>query len=113
MPKYLFQAQYTADGVKGLLSKGGSARRAAAQAMAESVGGSLEAFYFAFGTTDGFAIVELPDNSAAAAMVATSSTSRINPVAACHRRRPVVASRHRPSALKATAEQPPVRRPVR
>jgi uncharacterized protein with GYD domain len=75
MPKYLFQAQYTADGVKGLLSKGGSARRAAAQAMAESVGGSLEAFYFAFGTTDGFAIVELPDNSAAAAMALTISGS--------------------------------------
>jgi len=75
MPKYLFQAHYTVDGVKGLLSKGGSARRAAAQAMAESVGGSLEAFYFAFGTTDGFAIVELPDNSAAASLALTISGS--------------------------------------
>ena len=75
MPKYLFQAHYTVDGVKGLLSNGGSARRAAAEASAESVGGSLEAFYFAFGTTDGFAIVELPDNGAAAALALTISGS--------------------------------------
>ena len=42
MPKYLLQVNYTLDGVKGVLSKGGSARKAAAQAAAESVGGTLE-----------------------------------------------------------------------
>ena len=45
MPKYLLQVNYTLDGVKGVLSKGGSARRAAAQAAAESVGGTLESIY--------------------------------------------------------------------
>ena len=56
MPKYLLQVSYTLDGVKGVVSKGGSARKAAAQAAAESVGGTLESIYFAFGDTDVFAI---------------------------------------------------------
>ena len=64
MPKYLLQASYTLDGVRGVLSKGGSARKAAAQAAAESVGGTLESFYFAFGSTDAFALADLPDNAA-------------------------------------------------
>lgn len=75
MAKYLLQVNYTLDGVKGLLSKGGSARRAAAQAAAESVGGTLESMYFAFGTTDAFAIADLPDNAAAAAVALTVSGS--------------------------------------
>ncbi len=71
MPKYLLQVSYTLDGVKGVMAKGGSARRAAAQAAVESVGGTLECVYFAFGKTDAFAIAELPDNAAAAAMALT------------------------------------------
>jgi uncharacterized protein with GYD domain len=74
MPKYLLQTSYTLEGAKGLVSKGGSARKAAAQAAAESVGGSLESFYFAFGDTDVFVVADLPDNSAAAAL-ALSVTS--------------------------------------
>jgi uncharacterized protein with GYD domain len=73
MPKYLFQGHFTVDGVKSVLSKGGSARRAAGQAAVESIGGSLEAYYFAFGSTDTFAIVDLPDNAAAAALALTIS----------------------------------------
>lgn len=68
MPKYLLQVSYTLDGVKGVVSKGGSARKAIAHAAAESVGGSLESYYFAFGDTDVFAIADLPDNAAAAAL---------------------------------------------
>jgi uncharacterized protein with GYD domain len=75
MPKYLLQVNYTLDGVKGVLSKGGSARRAAAEAAAASVGGTLESLYFAFGDTDVFAIADLPDNSAAAALALTVSGS--------------------------------------
>ena len=75
MPKYLLQVNYTLDGVKGVLSKGGSARKAAAQAAAESVGGTLESVYFAFGSTDVFAIADLPDNAAAAALALTVSGS--------------------------------------
>lgn len=68
MPRYLLEVDYTLDGVRGVVDKGGSARRTAAQAAAESVGGTLDAFYFAFGETDVFAIADLPDNSAAAAL---------------------------------------------
>jgi uncharacterized protein with GYD domain len=68
MPKYLLQVSYTLDGVKGVVSKGGSARKSAAQAAAESVGGSVESFYFAFGGDDVFTVVDLPDNAAAAAL---------------------------------------------
>lgn len=75
MPKYLLQVNYTLDGVKGVLSKGGSARRAAADAFAESVGGSIESMYFAFGDTDVFAVADLPDNSAAAAIALAISGS--------------------------------------
>ena len=75
MPKYLLQVNYTLEGVKGLLSKGGAAREAAARAAAESVGGSLECMYFAFGSTDAFAIADLPDNAAAAALALTVSGS--------------------------------------
>ena len=68
MPKYLLQVSYTLDGVKGVLAKGGSARVAAASAAAESAGGSLESLYFAFGGVDVFAIADLPNNEAAAAL---------------------------------------------
>ena len=75
MPKYLLQASYTSDGVKGLAKDGGSKRRAAAKALVESLGGKLEALYFAFGETDVFAIAELPDNTAAASVSLTVAGS--------------------------------------
>ena len=68
MPKYLIQASYTPEGVKGLLKDGGSKRRAAAAAAVKSLGGNLEVFYFAFGDTDVFAIADAPDNLSAAAV---------------------------------------------
>ncbi len=68
MPKYLLEVNYTLDGVRGLLAQGGTARKAAAQAAAKSVGGKLDAFYYAFGGTDIFIIADFPDNTAAAAL---------------------------------------------
>ena len=68
MPKYLVQASYTTEGIRGLLKDGGSKRRAAAEQAIKSLGGKLEAFYFAFGDTDAFAIAEAPDNASAAAV---------------------------------------------
>jgi len=68
VPKYLLQVNYTLEGVRGVLAKGGTARKAAAQAAAKSAGGKFESFYFAFGSTDVYAIVDLPDNAAAAAL---------------------------------------------
>ena len=68
MPKYLLEVSYTLDGVRGVLAKGGSARKAAASTAAKSVGGKLDSFYFAFGGTDVFAVADVPDNTAAAAL---------------------------------------------
>ena len=75
MPKYMFQANYVGEGVKGLLKEGGSSRRAAVEKGAQSMGGKVEAFYYAFGEVDAYVIVDLPDNAAAAAMALTVSAS--------------------------------------
>ena len=68
MAKFLFQASYTDTGLQGLLKEGGSSRRAAVDKAVEGVGGTLEAFYYAFGYTDVFAIADLPGNVDAAAL---------------------------------------------
>jgi len=68
MPKYLLDVSYTHDGIRGVRAQGGSARQAAAQTAAESVGGTVESFFFAFGGTDVYVIADLPDNVAAAAL---------------------------------------------
>jgi uncharacterized protein with GYD domain len=75
MAKYLLQTSYTTEGVKGLIAKGGTARRAAAEAAVKSVGGTLDAYYFAFGSTDAVLIVDVPDNATAAALALTVSAS--------------------------------------
>ena len=68
MSKYLVQANYAGEGLKGLLKEGGSSRRAAVETLFESVGGKVESFYYAFGDTDLFVIADLPDNVTAAAL---------------------------------------------
>jgi uncharacterized protein with GYD domain len=74
MAKYLVKARYTADGAKGVQSAGGTSRRDAVARMAEGLGGSLEGFYFAFGDTDAYVILDMPDNrSAAAASIAVNT----------------------------------------
>lgn len=75
MPKYMLRVNYTADGAKGLVKDGGSKRRAVAQKAAESVGGKVESFYFAFGDTDAFVVADLPDAASAAAIALTVSAS--------------------------------------
>ena len=68
MPKYLFHGSFTSDGVQGILKDGGSRRRAVVEQMIQGMGGTLEAFYFAFGESDVFVIVDLPDNVSTAAI---------------------------------------------
>ncbi len=75
MPKYLLKISYTTEGVKGVLAKGGTARKEAASAAAKSAGGSLEELYFAFGSTDAYCIGEFPDNASAAALALTVSSA--------------------------------------
>ena len=68
MAKYLFQGSYSSQGVQGLIDEGGSSRVAAATTAVESMGGSVEAFYFQFGRDDALLLVDLPSNADAAAM---------------------------------------------
>jgi uncharacterized protein with GYD domain len=68
MPKYMFIANYTPEGVNGVLSAGGSARRTAVAETVKAMGGSLESFYFGFGSDDAYVVVDLPDNATAAAL---------------------------------------------
>jgi uncharacterized protein with GYD domain len=75
MPKFLIEASYTLEGVRGVQRAGGTSRRDAVAQTAESVGGRLEGFYFAFGDRDAFAIVDLPDNESAAAVALTVNGS--------------------------------------
>ena len=68
MPKYLFEADYTVEGTKGLLKEGGSKRRSVVDAAVKGVGGKVEAFYYTYGARDAIVIVDLPDSAAAIAL---------------------------------------------
>ena len=80
MPKYLAHCNYVGDGIKGLLKEGGSSRRATVEKLVESVGGTVEAFYYAFGETDLYVVADLPDPesmTAVALLVAASGAIQI------------------------------------
>lgn len=80
MPKYLIEGTYSADAAKGVAKDGGSSRRQAVEQMVKSVGGRIEAFYFAFGSRDYVIICEVPDNATAVAVsVAVASSGATHP----------------------------------
>lgn len=68
MTKYLFEANYVGEGIKGLMREGGSKRREAVVEALNSVGGSLECLYYAFGKTDVLGVFEIPEQADAAAL---------------------------------------------
>ena len=79
MAKFLFQADYTPEGVAGLRNEGGTARREMFEGMFKEMGGTVEAFYYAFGADDLYMIVDLPDDAAAvAASMAASAAGAIS-----------------------------------
>ena len=78
MAKYLVTGSYTTEGLKGLLKEGGSGRRKAVEEAVKSMGGHLEAYYFAFGDNDVITIVNVPDHVTAAALaIGISSTGTV------------------------------------
>ena len=83
MPKFMVKASYNAEGAKGLVKEGGSGRRAAVQKLIESMGGKVEAFYFAYGADDAFVIADLPDAASGLAVslaVNSSGAVRVSTV---------------------------------
>jgi len=78
MARYLIEASYTSEGVMGLLKEGGTRRRAVVEEAVKSVGGRVEGFYFAFGESDVFVVVDGIDNVTAAGMaLAIGSTGAV------------------------------------
>jgi len=78
MAKYLIEAIYTTDGLRGLIGDSASGRRADVQTAVKALGGNVEAFYYAFGERDAVAIVDLPGPVQAAALgLTTSSTGAV------------------------------------
>jgi len=67
MPKYMVQASYVGEGLKGLIKDGGSKRRETVAQVIEGMGGTLESFYYAFGDYDVVGVAEMPDNTSVAA----------------------------------------------
>ena len=75
MPKYLIQATYTAEGLRGLAKDKASGRKAAVQAAMKAVKGKIDSMYFSFGADDVFLVVDAPDNIAVAALSFTAGAS--------------------------------------
>ncbi|MET4589751.1 GYD domain-containing protein [Arthrobacter sp. 754] len=68
MTKYLFEANYVGDGIKGLMQEGGTRRRDAVVEALKSVGGTLDSFYYAFGDIDVLGVFDIPTAADAAAL---------------------------------------------
>jgi uncharacterized protein with GYD domain len=68
MAKYLLEASYTVDGLKGLFKEGGSGRRSAVESAVKGLGGSVEAFYYVFGEDDVLVLLDMPDTTSVAAL---------------------------------------------
>ena len=75
MSKYMIKASYSPEGIKGVMEKGGTARRDAIEKLVAGVGGTMESLYFAFGGDDVYVVVDAPSHEAMAAVAGTVSSS--------------------------------------
>ena len=80
MGHYMFTASYSQAGIQGVIKEGAAARTAVVSGLCESLGGRLIANYWAFGSDDFIAVVELPDDEAAAAAAMTVAASGVGSV---------------------------------
>ncbi len=69
MPRFITFFSYTAASAKAMIERP-SDRSAAAKTLAESLGGTLESFYWMQGAHDGLLITTMPDATAASALAA-------------------------------------------
>lgn len=75
MQKYLFYGNYTPEGYRGIMKEGGSIRIDVSKCALESVGGSLESFYYSNGEQDFYIIVNLPDHVVSTAVTLIGNAS--------------------------------------
>lgn len=80
MAKFMIQASYTAEGLKGLQKDKASGRRDAVAKAFEMVGGKLESLYYCLGEDDVVVIGEAPDVvSITALCVAVGASGLVRP----------------------------------
>ena len=72
--KYLLLFSLTGEAIKQFIDKP-SDRAAVVGQLAQSVGGSLESYYWMFGQYDGMGVFELPDSRTMAALSLAASSS--------------------------------------
>ena len=75
MSKFMYSGSYTSEGVKGLLKEGGTARRDETIRIVESLGGTLESYYWSYGSIDFLAIMEFPDHTTVTGMALNIAAS--------------------------------------
>lgn len=75
MPKYLVQGSYIGQGLNGVLKDGGTSRVNAARQLVGEVGGTVEAFYFCFGSDDFVCILDVPSDVDMTAVALTAMHS--------------------------------------
>jgi uncharacterized protein with GYD domain len=75
MPKYLIEATYTPEGLRGVMKDKASGRKAAIEKLVSGIGGKLESMYYAFGEADVFVLFDCPDVVSAAALSLAVSAS--------------------------------------
>lgn len=78
MPKYMYAISYTTEGIQGLMQDGGSARQAAAEAVADALGATIEGFWFAYGDADAYVVLDAPDGAAAAGSILTGASGAVS-----------------------------------
>lgn len=77
MAKYLLTVNYTPDAMKGVLAEGGTSRKAAVEALAASIGATVESVHFSFGHSDIVIIVDDADDAGIAAVAMTVMASGV------------------------------------
>lgn len=68
MPTFLTQFSYASRSIKGLVERPDVDHAREASAMVASLGGKLLGYWYAFGSSDGVVLMEVPDHTIAAAV---------------------------------------------
>jgi uncharacterized protein with GYD domain len=75
MPKFMIAGSLSAEGIKGLQKDTAAGREAAITTACASLGGKLEAIYFALGQDDFLLVVDLPSQIQVTALTVRSGAS--------------------------------------
>ncbi len=75
MPKFLIEASYSSEGMKGLQKDKAAGRTVAVKKALKALDGQLECVYWCLGDRDVILIADLPDAISACALATTVSAS--------------------------------------